>query len=282
MKIIHTKLGIQQAVFQHKCQNKTIGLVPTMGALHKGHLGLVEKSKNNSDITVVSIFINPAQFTLATDLEQYPRTLDQDLEKLQTANVDYVFVPEVGEIYEAKPQLKFDFFDLEKSLEGAFRPGHFNGVGIIVSKLFNIVHPDQVYFGQKDLQQVAIIKRMVEDLSFMLEILVVPTIREQDGLALSSRNTLMNPGERAAAVILYNSLQFAKDELLKGLNWFDVKQLVHKRFQGEPLAKLEYFELVKTNSMEQLTAIDETGPCSLCTSAFIGNVRLIDNMTVTS
>lgn len=282
MKIIHTKQGIQQAIFQHQSQNKTIGLVPTMGALHKGHLSLVEKSKYNSDFTVVSIFINPAQFTNAADLGRYPRTLDEDLEKLLKANVDYVFVPEVGEMYDTQPQLKFDFFELEKSLEGAFRPGHFNGVGIIVSKLFHIVHPDQVYLGQKDLQQVAIIRRLVEDLSFMLEIIVVPTIREADGLAMSSRNTLLNLSERAAAVILYNNLQFAKDELLKGLNWFDVKQLVQKRFQGEPLAKPEYFELVNTNSMELLTAIDETGPCSLCTSAFIGNVRLIDNMTVTS
>ena len=280
MKIINTREGIQQAVFKHQGLSETIGLVPTMGALHKGHLSLVDKSISNSDVSVVSIFINPAQFTNNSDLENYPRTLDKDLEKLEKAHVDYVFVPEVKEMYPEKTQLKFDFFDLETRLEGTFRPGHFNGVGIIISKLFHIVQPSHVYLGQKDLQQIAIIKRLVVDLSFMLKIIVIPTVREEDGLAMSSRNALLTSVEREAAVILYKSLSFAKDELLKGMDWFEVKNKVIKRFLEEPLAKLEYFELVKTDSIEEINAIDKEGPCSICTSAHIGGVRLIDNMTV--
>lgn len=280
MKIINTREGIQQAVFKHQGLSETIGLVPTMGALHKGHLSLVDKSISNSDVSVVSIFINPAQFTNNSDLENYPRTLDKDLEKLEKAHVDYVFVPEVKEMYPEKTQLKFDFFDLETRLEGTFRPGHFNGVGIIISKLFHIVQPSHVYLGQKDLQQIAIIKRLVVDLSFMLKIIVIPTVREEDGLAMSSRNALLTSVEREAAVILYKSLSFAKDELLKGMDWFEVNNKVIKRFLKEPLAKLEYFELVKTDSIEEINAIDKEGPCSICTSAYIGGVRLIDNMTV--
>lgn len=281
MKIINTKRGIQQAVFQHRCNNETIGLVPTMGALHNGHLSLAQKSKQNSDVSVVSLFVNPAQFTSSKDLENYPRPLESDLEKLEEAKVEYVFVPEVHEMYTAKPGLKFDFLDMENKMEGKFRPGHFNGVGIIVSKLFHIIHPDHVYFGQKDLQQVAVVRRLVEDLSFLLEIIVVPTSREEDGLAMSSRNALLAKPERSAAPVLYQNLRLAKDELLKGLDWFDVKQRVQERFRKEPLAKLEYFELVKTNSMEQITAIEPNGPISICTSAFIGNTRLIDNITIT-
>jgi pantoate--beta-alanine ligase len=280
LKIIRTKEGIQQAVFKQHCFNETIGLVPTMGALHKGHFALIEKAKSYSTISVVSIFINPIQFNNPSDLENYPKTVEKDLEELEKLNVDYVFVPEEKEIYPEKILLKFDFSDLEHTLEGAFRPGHFNGVGIIISKLLHIVHPSHVYFGQKDLQQVAIIKRLIKDLSFNLEVIVVPTVREEDGLALSSRNTFLNQMERKAASMLYKNLSFAKDELLNGVDWFDVKDKILQTFLGENLVKLEYFELVKSHSMEKVSSVDGMGPYSICTAAYVGKVRLIDNLAV--
>src|SRR5690606_25007425 len=177
--------------------------------------------------------------------------------------------------------IKFDFSELGNTLEGAYRSGHFNGVGIIVTKLLHIVHPTHLYLGQKDLQQVAVIKRLTKDLSVDLNIIVLPTRREADGLALSSRNARLNPQERAAAVILFNSLVYAKDELLKGAKWFEVKDKINRRFLEEPLAKLEYFELVKSNTMEKIPEITNEDSCSVCTAAFIGGIRLIDNMTVT-
>ncbi len=251
-----------------------------MGALHKGHLALVEESKRNSEITVVSIFVNPVQFNSKADLERYPRTLEADLALLEQANVEYVFVPDVKEMYPKKTKLKFDFFDLETSLEGVFRPGHFNGVGIVVSKLFHIVHPSHVYFGQKDLQQVAIIKRLVEDLSFDLQVITVPTCREADGLAMSSRNTLLTPDERKAAPILYRCLSYAKDELFKGINWLEVKNQITGSLRKEPLVELEYVELVKSDSMEPITDPGRLEDCSICIAAFVGKVRLIDNLSL--
>lgn len=281
LKIIPTKEGIQQALSVHRCSNESIGLVPTMGALHNGHLSLIKSSKLNSDITVVSIFVNPSQFNNKSDLENYPRTLEKDLEILEEAGVDYVFVPDEKEMYPENVSMKFNFSELETVLEGAFRPGHFNGVGIIVCKLFHIVHPCHVFFGQKDLQQVAVIKRLVRDLSFNIKIHVVPTQRENDGLAMSSRNALLSGEERKAAALLYENLSLAKDELLRGVEWFDVKEKISQRFRAQPLAKLEYFELVKSDSMEVISGLSKEGSCSICTAAFIGKVRLIDNMTVT-
>src|SRR5690554_1987653 len=280
LEIIRTQKDIQKAVSTFRCQGHTIGLVPTMGALHNGHLSLVENSKLNSDITVVSIFVNPTQFNSASDLEKYPRTVENDLALLEKAGVDYVFLPEIGEIYPFLIALKFDFGKLEKVLEGEYRPGHFNGVGIIVSKLFHIVQPTTAYFGQKDLQQVAIIRRLVKDLSFDIEIEVVPTKREDNGLAMSSRNALLQADGLKVAPLLFQSLTFAKDELLKGENWFEVKNKISQIFKEEPLAKLEYIELVKTDTMEVVSIIDETANYSLCIASYIGAVRLIDTINV--
>lgn len=251
-----------------------------MGALHEGHLALVRESKINSEITVVSIFVNPTQFNNNTDLESYPRPMERDLGLLEKMGVDYVFVPDEKEIYPEETKLKFDFLELETSLEGAFRPGHFNGVGIIVSKLFHIVHPSQVYLGQKDLQQVAIIKRLVKDLSFDLEVIVVPTKREKDGLAMSSRNALLGPEERKVAPILYNSLSYAKDELFKGRKWFEVKDKITQSLRKTPLVQLEYVELVKSESMEPMTDMDQLEDYSICIAAVVGKVRLIDNLSL--
>jgi len=280
LKIIPTKDNIKQVVAAHRGVHQTVGLVPTMGALHQGHLSLVKRSKAYSDITVVSIFVNPAQFNNAADLARYPRTLDEDCALLEAAGVDYVFVPDVKEMYPEPAVLKFDFGTLETTLEGEFRPGHFNGVGIIVSKLFHIIHPSQVYFGQKDLQQVAVIKRLIRDLSFDLEIIVVPTLREEDGLAMSSRNTLLSDEARKLSPIIYRSLSLAKDELLKGVKWFDVKKQIEAAYQAEPRLRLEYFELVQSDTMEIAHALNDYDTYAICAACYIGGIRLIDNLIV--
>lgn len=251
-----------------------------MGALHIGHLELVKKAKESTDIVVVSIYVNPTQFNNPTDFEKYPKTLDKDLEILDNFGVDVVFTPENQEIYPTNPVLRLNFGLLEEVLEGAFRPGHFNGVGIVVSKLLNIVKPDVAFFGQKDLQQVAVIKRLVEDLLFDLRIEVVPTVREDDGLAFSSRNVRLNTSERMAALVLSKALFFAKSELLRGSDWLTVKNQTVQLFQSEPLCQLEYFELVDPITFAIIEDFNPRDRSSICTAAYIGDVRLIDNLTI--
>jgi pantoate--beta-alanine ligase len=278
--ILGTKEEVNNNLHILRNSNKTIGLVPTMGALHQGHLELVKIAKQYSDIVVVSIFINPTQFNNQEDFEKYPKTLDKDLELLDKSGVDYLFLPDTMEIYPSKPMLSIDFGHLDKILEGSFRPGHFNGVGIVVSKLLNIVKPHQAYFGQKDLQQVAIIKRLVHDLSFDVKINVVPTVREEDGVALSSRNLRLNSESRQAARIISKTLFFAKSELLGGSPWLSIRKKINQMFESEPKAKLEYFELVTSDSFYVLEDIGEEKNVSICTAAYFGDVRLIDNISI--
>lgn len=253
-----------------------------MGALHEGHLDLVRKSRFRCDVTIVSIFVNPTQFNNPEDFLKYPKTLDPDLEKLGLAGVDYVFLPAEEVMYPSTTKLKFDFEDLENVLEGKFRPGHFNGVGVVVSKLFHLIRPDVAFFGQKDLQQVAVIKRLVNDLSFDLKLEVVPTRRESDGLAMSSRNLRLSPAERQKAVILFQSLEKAKSELLIGKNWLDTQRQIEIAFEEKTTARLEYFELIHPDSFETYTSFDPTQKSSICVAAFIGEIRLIDNMPIIS
>ncbi|MBN3520889.1 pantoate--beta-alanine ligase [Algoriphagus lutimaris] len=260
--------------------HKSIGFVPTMGALHEGHLELIKASKKTCDITVVSIFVNPIQFNNAEDFEKYPVLTDQDLSLLRQEEVDYVFLPSKETIYPESPVLSFNFGHLENVLEGEFRPGHFSGVGIIVSKLFNIIRPTIAFFGQKDLQQVAIIKRLVLDLSFPLKIKVVPTKREQDGLALSSRNMRLSSIEREKALLLINSLIQAKNELLTGKSWLEVRNKVRQSFEEEPLTQLEYFELVHPETFEVFREFDPHKKSAICVASFVGIVRLIDNLSI--
>ena len=261
---------------------KTIGFVPTMGALHEGHLDLVKRSKIESDVTVVSIFVNPTQFNNAEDFAKYPITLEPDLNKLEAEGTDFVFLPNSSTIYPEKPILTLNFGELERILEGEFRPGHFNGVGIVVSKLFHIVRPDKAFFGQKDLQQVAIVKRLVRDLSFNLQLVVVPTRREIDGLAMSSRNLRLNPKERTQALILYLSLSKAKDELLAGRPWAEVQNQIHQDFKETSLARLEYFELVQPEYFTRFENFEPHQKSSICVAAYLGSVRLIDNLPIIS
>ncbi|WP_075349990.1 pantoate--beta-alanine ligase [Algoriphagus marinus] len=262
--------------------NKTIGFVPTMGALHEGHLELIRASKLTCDITVVSIFVNPTQFNNSEDFGNYPKTLNEDLEKLKQEKVDYVYTPSNDDIYTELPILSFSFGRLESTLEGAFRPGHFNGVGIVVSKLFNIIRPSKSFFGQKDLQQVAIIRRLVTDLSFDIELIVVPTKRETDGLAMSSRNLRLSPIERESAPLLFKYLTKAKSELLAGKSWFQVQQEIVEDFKEDSLIDLEYFELIHPETFTPYQEFDSNEKSSICLAAYLGKIRLIDNLPIIS
>jgi pantoate--beta-alanine ligase len=262
--------------------DKTIGFVPTMGALHEGHLELIKRCKLESDISVVSIFVNPTQFNNPSDFEKYPITLESDLQKCEEAGVDFVFVPQVTTIYPQKLSTTFNFGEIEQILEGKFRPGHFNGVAIVVSKLFNIIQPQKAFFGQKDLQQVAVIKRLIQDLSFQIELITVPTKRETDGLAMSSRNIRLSSQERIQALILYRSLIQAKTQLLAGIPWRNIYPQIKQDFDLAENVILEYFDLVEPTSFTKLTDFEPKQPTAICVAAYLGAVRLIDNITVIS
>jgi pantoate--beta-alanine ligase len=280
MKVIHTKAEWMPYWHQLLQKNQRLGFVPTMGALHQGHLDLVEKSKASMDLTLVSIFVNPTQFNRLEDFQNYPLTLAADLAALEAAAVDFVFVPTVETLYPQPCSLSFDFGDLEHILEGQFRPGHFNGVGLVVSKLFHLLKPHRAFFGQKDLQQVAVIKRLIQDLSFDLEIEVVPTRRETDGLAMSSRNLRLLPEERQQALLLYTQLQQAKTNLLTGIPWAVVKSNVEQVFAETKNCSLEYLALVHPETFEIFDRFTPSGARSVCIAAYVGPVRLIDNLPI--
>lgn len=257
---------------------KTVGLVPTMGALHNGHLALITASKAQNQVTVATIYINPTQFNNPADLEKYPRSLDEDVAKLEKVGCDVVFVPDNIEMYETITQLKFDFGPLGNVMEGKYRPGHFSGVALIVSKLFNIVRPDNAYFGQKDWQQFAIIQQVAKELKFDLSLHSVPTLRESDGLAMSSRNLRLNPGQRRNANIFYKALLDARKNLLNGKNVSEVKDLVGDIVGKMEDVRLEYFEVADSKNLNVLEFVNGTEKPILCIAGYVGDVRLIDNM----
>jgi pantoate--beta-alanine ligase len=257
---------------------KTIGLVPTMGALHRGHLSLIEASKRSNDITVSSIFVNPTQFNNATDLLKYPRTLDKDTELLQQVHCDVLFAPETHELYPQQSTLKLDFGHLDKVMEGEFRPGHFSGVGLVVSKLFNIVEPDNAYFGQKDWQQFAVISKLVEELNFPLKLHSVATLREHDGLALSSRNLRLTPAQRLLANVFFQALSLAQKQLLANEPIQKVRENVKLLVGQAHDVRLEYFEVADSKNLNLLGSVDRATSPILCIAGFVGEVRLIDNM----
>lgn len=257
---------------------QSIGLVPTMGALHAGHATLLETARQENEVVVSSIFVNPTQFNNADDLARYPRTLDDDYNLLDAAGCDLVFVPSVAEMYIDSPLLRLNFGALETTMEGAFRPGHFNGVGIVVAKLFNIVQPDRSYFGQKDLQQVAVIRRLTKDLGFPVELIRCPTVREADGLAMSSRNRNLTATERAQATLLFRALTHAHDMLTDGYSTVQTKNAVQTLFEGDPAFTLEYVEIVNADTLQRADEILAPGQTAICLAAHLGKVRLIDNL----
>jgi pantoate--beta-alanine ligase len=280
MKVIRTEAEWKPIWSEIFKENKQLGFVPTMGALHQGHLDLVAQSTATMDFTVVSIFVNPTQFNSSEDFQKYPQTLDADLGLLEAAGADFVFVPTVATLYPQPTHLRFDFGDLEQVLEGACRPGHFNGVGLVVSKLFHLIQPTRAFFGQKDLQQVAVIKRLVQDLSFDLSLEVVPTRREKDGLAMSSRNMRLNPEERQQALLLYQQLSQAKERLLAGESWKQIQSDTAAAFSSTSNTELEYFALLHPETFEIYDSFSREIPQSICIAAFVGQVRLIDNLPI--
>ncbi|WP_461138148.1 pantoate--beta-alanine ligase [Spirosoma pomorum] len=255
-----------------------IALVPTMGALHEGHIALIQKARQENDLVVSSIFVNPVQFNNPDDLARYPRTLEDDCQKLEAAGCDVVFAPSVEEVYPESPVMKLSFGDLETVMEGAFRPGHFNGVGIVVAKLFNMVQPDRAYFGQKDLQQVAVIRRLIRDLNFPVELVVCPTVREADGLALSSRNRNLTPDEREQAPAIYAALTMAHELLLEGQSPAQARASVTGYFSSRPGFRLEYVETVNAETMQPVVEVLAPGQTAICIAAYLGQTRLIDNL----
>ena len=256
----------------------SIGLVPTMGALHEGHLSLIRTSKSQNAITVCTIYVNPTQFNNAGDLLKYPRTIENDIALLEKGGCDVLFFPENEEMYKTEGSLKFDFGQLDKVLEGEFRPGHFSGVALVVSKFFNIVQPDRAYFGQKDFQQFKIISRLVEELKFNIELPFIPTLRELDGLAMSSRNLRLNKDERTKALVIFRSLQLAKKELQKGTSLTKVKQMVRSLCESEKGVQLEYFEVADSDNLSILENVTIGDRCIMLIAGFVGEIRLIDNM----
>jgi len=261
--------------------NNSVGLVPTMGYLHEGHLTLVRRAREKNRTVVVSIFVNPTQFGPREDFVQYPRDPERDLALLEKEKVDLVFMPSVEEMY---PEGFCSWVEVEKvteKLEGAVRPGHFRGVTTVVAKLFNIVQPARAYFGQKDAQQAVVIKRMVADLNMNLDIIVVPTQREPDGLAMSSRNTYLSPEERQAALVLWKSLNLAQQLWSQGERKAErVRQQMTNLIQKEPLAKIDYVSIAEPETLEEIVEIDRAALVSL--AVHIGRTRLIDNITLGS
>ena len=268
--------------FKHelsKLDKSGIGFVPTMGALHAGHRSLVEKARRECDTVVVSVFVNPTQFNDKNDLRNYPRTPEADAAILEAAGADIVLMPTVEEIYPEPDTRQFDFGAIDKVMEGATRPGHFNGVAQVVSRLFQIVEPAKAYFGEKDFQQIAVVKAMVEQLNMGVEIVECPIIRDVDGLALSSRNTLLTPEHRAAAPHIYEVISQCADKA-KELSPAELTAWVTEQVEANELLKVIYFQAVDALTMQQVASWDESERVQGCIAVQAGDIRLIDNIKI--
>mgnify|MGYP001806425649 CR=1 FL=1 len=277
MKVFETIKDVQSAITQLKAEGKTIGFVPTMGALHEGHLSLVRRSKKETDISVVSIFVNPIQFNDKNDLKNYPRIIDQDIKMLSSANADILFYPGEQEMYPEPCNDKWDFGAIEKVMEGAHRPGHFNGVAIVVKKLFEIVTPHKAYFGLKDFQQLAVIKQLVIQTKSPVEIIPCTIVRENDGLAMSSRNILLSLDERIHAANISRTLFLAKSDF-KSKSIKETIDFVVNTLNADPYMNVEYFEIVDDTYLQPVMDWNQPGVKVGCVAVKIGKVRLIDNI----
>ena len=258
--------------------DKRIGLIPTMGALHQGHLSLIKKAKKSNDIVVVSIFVNPTQFDKPEDLKKYPRTLESDFELLKTVDCDVVFTPNASEIYSQKIESEsFSFDGLEHQMEGKFRDGHFDGVGTIIKQLFKIIKPTNAYFGEKDFQQLQIIRKLVEKYEIPVHIVGCKIFREDDGLAMSSRNARLTKKHRDAAPFIYKTLKKAKKKFAKK-NTYKVYKWIEKKFKEHPLLKLEYFEIAEEETLRTISEKNTEKDYRAFIAVFAGKIRLIDNI----
>ena len=281
MLIFTTAAELRAYVEAARRAGRRIGLIPTMGALHEGHLQLVRTAAQACDEVVATVFVNPTQFNNPEDLRLYPRLPEQDAAALAPAGCTALFMPAVAEIYPQPTVLRFDFGALERVMEGAHRPGHFNGVATVVSKLFHLARPHVVYFGQKDFQQVAIVRQLIADLSFDLELVVYPTVREADGLAMSSRNARLSPEARAVAPLLYTVLQQTAGYVQRsGFSPAEAQAWALAALAQEPAFTPEYFEIADAHTLQPLTSYEAGRPVVLCVAAHLGGVRLIDNVVV--
>ena len=277
MKTFDKVSDLQQALMQ--VDREKIGFVPTMGALHAGHRSLVEKARRECEVVVVSVFVNPTQFNDKNDLRNYPRTPEADAAMLEAAGADYVLMPSVEEIYPEPDTREFDFGQIDKVMEGATRPGHFNGVAQVVSRLFDIVKPAKAYFGEKDFQQIAVIKAMVKQLDMDVEIVECPIIRAEDGLALSSRNTLLDEAHRKAAPEIYATLRQCADKA-KELSPAALTEWVTKEVEHSGLLKVIYFQAVDALTMQEVSSWEDSPRIQGCIAVQAGQIRLIDNVKI--
>lgn len=277
MKIIDTIKDLRLLLDESRAAGNSVGLVPTMGALHAGHASLVERAVKENDVVVVSVFVNPTQFNDKNDLKNYPRTLDADCALLERIGATVAFAPSVEEMYPEEDTRQFSFAPLDTVMEGACRPRHFNGVAQIVSKLFYAVEPDRAYFGEKDFQQLAIIREMVRQLGIELEIVGCPIVREEDGLAMSSRNTLLSEDERERALTISSTL-FASADFAKINTLAATKAFVEDMINDTPGLELEYYQIVDGNTLQEIGEWKDSDYVVGCIALFCGNVRLIDNI----
>ena len=280
MQIFSTPGSLIAYISKARIHNQKVGLVPTMGAIHHGHLELIAASTKSNDVTICSIYVNPIQFNDKQDLIDYPRDLEKDIEKLTDAGCTALFCPADEDMYPEKPTLTLDFGELEKVLEGRFRPGHFKGVALVVAKLLNIARPDSAYFGEKDWQQLIIINRLVQNLSFQIEIVGVPIIREPDGLAVSSRNRRLTPVQRKVAPELYHTMKLVADHLKDSTSIDSAKEYGRNYLSQFPDINLEYLEVVRSTTLDGSLGPLGSETLSICIAAFLDQVRLIDNIKV--
>lgn len=280
MEIVRTVKRLRQALDSARSAGLTIGLVPTMGALHAGHKSLVDRARAENDIVVVSVFVNPTQFNNPDDLRTYPRTEEADSALLEKCGVDYVFMPAVEEVYPQADTREFNLGPVAEVMEGAMRPGHFNGVCQIVSKLFEMTRPTRAYFGEKDFQQIAVIRRMVALEGFDLEIVPCPIVRESDGLALSSRNVRLTPADRAAAPAIHRILEQSRALAMEGKTPAEVETAVLEAINAVEGLRAEYYSIVDALTMQPITGWSDCGADGAvgCATVYAGDVRLIDNI----
>ena len=276
MLLFKKKIALQK--YLRKISKKdSIGFVPTMGAIHEGHLHLIKCSKKTTSITVCSIFVNPTQFNNQKDFNSYPKTLDLDIHKLKGVNCDILYAPDVSDLYLKNEKVKnYDFKTLAQKMEGKYRPGHFNGVATVVEKLLKIVDPDKTFFGQKDLQQTIIVRRLVKDLNIRTEVVMKETIREKNMLAKSSRNKHLTNEEKEKASIIYKILKYCKKNKVLGIK--KLKEISIKKIEEVPSIKLEYIEFVETNTMLPINKWKKENTNAVCVAAWIRSIRLIDNI----
>jgi pantoate--beta-alanine ligase len=279
LNIVKTNSALRAQVALWKSDNQSIGFVPTMGALHQGHLHLVEEAKKTCNRTICSIFVNPTQFNEASDFDRYPRTLDSDIEKLRKTSCDLVYVPSVEEVYPngLNTASNFDFGNIANVMEGKHRPGHFNGVGTVVKRLFELTTPDIAFFGLKDYQQFCIIRKLVEITGLPIQLTGIKTVREEDGLAMSSRNALLEPLHRELAPVIYQSMLEAKKNI-QTMPVSNVKFLVEQRLLALPDIKIDYVEIAEANTLQTIVQFDTDTKARIFIAAFFGKVRLIDNL----